>query len=62
ARIAVHRSRLQQTLAGTGTMLAVSLTEDEAGPLKAIRCREGRRKGRQRERQKVSAVARSDCQ
>ncbi|MFJ9977866.1 non-ribosomal peptide synthetase/type I polyketide synthase [Streptomyces cyaneofuscatus] len=30
ARIAVHRSRLQQTLAGTGTMLAVSLTEDEA--------------------------------
>ncbi|WP_408993011.1 amino acid adenylation domain-containing protein [Streptomyces sp. 1268] len=30
ARIAVHRSRLQQTLAGTGTMLAVSLSEDEA--------------------------------
>ncbi|MEU0161715.1 amino acid adenylation domain-containing protein [Streptomyces sp. NPDC006261] len=30
ARIAAHRSRLQQTLAGTGTMLAVSLTEDEA--------------------------------
>ncbi|MGW5065418.1 non-ribosomal peptide synthetase/type I polyketide synthase [Streptomyces cyaneofuscatus] len=30
ARIAVHRSRLQQTLARTGTMLAVSLTEDEA--------------------------------
>ncbi|MGA6174513.1 amino acid adenylation domain-containing protein [Streptomyces sp. NPDC012600] len=30
ARIAVHRSRLQQTLAGTGTMLAVALTEDEA--------------------------------
>ncbi|MCT6779275.1 amino acid adenylation domain-containing protein [Streptomyces sp. CS7] len=30
ARIAVHRSRLQHTLAGTGTMLAVSLTEDEA--------------------------------
>ncbi|MYX17926.1 amino acid adenylation domain-containing protein [Streptomyces sp. SID8374] len=30
ARIAVHRSRLQQTLAGTGTMLAVSLTEEEA--------------------------------
>ncbi|MDJ1642705.1 non-ribosomal peptide synthetase/type I polyketide synthase [Streptomyces pakalii] len=30
ARIVVHRSRLQQTLAGTGTMLAVSLTEDEA--------------------------------
>ncbi|WP_435238367.1 non-ribosomal peptide synthetase/type I polyketide synthase [Streptomyces sp. YPW6] len=30
ARIAVHRSRLQQTLAGTGTMLAVGLTEDEA--------------------------------
>ncbi|ROV70466.1 non-ribosomal peptide synthetase/type I polyketide synthase [Streptomyces globisporus] len=31
ARIVVHRSRLQQTLAGTGTMLAVSLSEDEAG-------------------------------
>ncbi|WP_098895160.1 non-ribosomal peptide synthetase/type I polyketide synthase [Streptomyces sp. t99] len=30
ARIVVHRSRLQQTLAGTGTMLAVSLSEDEA--------------------------------
>ncbi|MXG26694.1 non-ribosomal peptide synthetase/type I polyketide synthase [Streptomyces sp. YIM 132580] len=30
ARVAVHRSRLQQTLAGTGTMLAVSLTEEEA--------------------------------
>ncbi|PCG85174.1 non-ribosomal peptide synthetase [Streptomyces sp. WZ.A104] len=30
ARIAVHRSRLQQTLVGTGTMLAVSLSEDEA--------------------------------
>ncbi|MFJ4972580.1 amino acid adenylation domain-containing protein [Streptomyces sp. NPDC088755] len=30
ARIVVHRSRLQQTLAGTGTMLAVSLPEDEA--------------------------------
>ncbi|MDQ0988334.1 non-ribosomal peptide synthetase/type I polyketide synthase [Streptomyces sp. V2I9] len=30
ARIAVHRSRLQQTLAGTGGMLAVSLSEDEA--------------------------------
>ncbi|NEC17559.1 acyltransferase domain-containing protein, partial [Streptomyces parvus] len=30
ARIAVHRSRLQQPLAGTGTMLAVSLSEDEA--------------------------------
>ncbi|WP_326701232.1 amino acid adenylation domain-containing protein [Streptomyces sp. NBC_01754] len=29
-RIVVHRSRLQQTLAGTGTMLAVNLTEDEA--------------------------------
>lgn len=29
-RIAVHRSRLQQTLTGTGTMLAVSLPEDEA--------------------------------
>ncbi|MGW2594203.1 non-ribosomal peptide synthetase/type I polyketide synthase [Streptomyces sp. NPDC001515] len=29
-RIAVHRSRLQQTLAGTGTMLAVGLAEDEA--------------------------------
>ncbi|CAH9417028.1 Capsular polysaccharide biosynthesis fatty acid synthase WcbR [Streptomyces globisporus] len=30
ARIVVHRSRLQQALAGTGTMLAVSLSEDEA--------------------------------
>ncbi|MFI9619692.1 amino acid adenylation domain-containing protein [[Kitasatospora] papulosa] len=30
ARIVVHRSRLQQTLAGTGTMLAVSLSEEEA--------------------------------
>ncbi|MEG9549038.1 MULTISPECIES: non-ribosomal peptide synthetase/type I polyketide synthase [Streptomyces griseus group] len=30
ARIVVHRSRLQQTLAGTGAMLAVSLSEDEA--------------------------------
>ncbi|WGP13925.1 non-ribosomal peptide synthetase/type I polyketide synthase [Streptomyces sp. SH5] len=30
ARIVVHRSRLQQTLAGTGSMLAVSLSEDEA--------------------------------
>ncbi|MEU6501697.1 amino acid adenylation domain-containing protein [Streptomyces californicus] len=30
ARIAVHRSRLQQTLAGTGGMLAVSLSEEEA--------------------------------
>ncbi|MFI8195223.1 amino acid adenylation domain-containing protein [Streptomyces sp. NPDC085942] len=30
ARIAVHRSRLQQTLAGSGGMLAVSLSEDEA--------------------------------
>ncbi|MFB7915594.1 amino acid adenylation domain-containing protein [Streptomyces sp. NPDC056061] len=30
ARIAVHRSRLQQLLTGTGTMLAVSLTEQEA--------------------------------
>ncbi|MFI8436072.1 amino acid adenylation domain-containing protein [Streptomyces sp. NPDC079020] len=29
-RIAVHRSRLQHTLDGTGTMLAVSLPEDEA--------------------------------
>ncbi|NEA15186.1 non-ribosomal peptide synthetase/type I polyketide synthase [Streptomyces halstedii] len=29
-RIVVHRSRLQQTLAGTGTMLAVSLSEEEA--------------------------------
>ncbi|MEU5402402.1 amino acid adenylation domain-containing protein [Streptomyces sp. NPDC005963] len=29
-RIAVHRSRLQQKLSGTGTMLAVSLTEEEA--------------------------------
>ncbi|MGW0791279.1 amino acid adenylation domain-containing protein [Streptomyces sp. NPDC002911] len=29
-RIVAHRSRLQNTLAGTGTMLAVSLTEDEA--------------------------------
>ncbi|MDX3502477.1 amino acid adenylation domain-containing protein [Streptomyces sp. ATCC51928] len=30
ARIVVHRSLLQQTLAGTGAMLAVSLSEDEA--------------------------------
>ncbi|WEH32211.1 amino acid adenylation domain-containing protein [Streptomyces sp. AM 4-1-1] len=30
ARIAVHRSRLQQRLVGTGTMLAVGLPEDEA--------------------------------
>ncbi|SCD94759.1 type I polyketide synthase, partial [Streptomyces sp. OspMP-M43] len=30
ARVVVHRSRLQQTLAGTGAMLAVSLSEDEA--------------------------------
>ncbi|MFJ9092194.1 amino acid adenylation domain-containing protein [Streptomyces globisporus] len=30
ARIVVHRSRLQQALAGAGTMLAVSLSEDEA--------------------------------
>ncbi|WP_346095402.1 non-ribosomal peptide synthetase/type I polyketide synthase [Streptomyces olivaceiscleroticus] len=30
ARIVVHRSRLQQKLAGTGTMLAAGLTEDEA--------------------------------
>ncbi|MFD4015300.1 non-ribosomal peptide synthetase/type I polyketide synthase [Streptomyces sindenensis] len=30
ARIVVHRSRLQQTLAGTGSMLAVGLSEDEA--------------------------------
>ncbi|MFJ4963844.1 amino acid adenylation domain-containing protein [Streptomyces sp. NPDC088729] len=30
ARIVVHRSRLQQSLAGTGTMLAVSLSQDEA--------------------------------
>ncbi|MEV0848027.1 amino acid adenylation domain-containing protein [Streptomyces sp. NPDC049954] len=29
-RIVVHRSRLQHTLAGTGTMLAVSLSEEEA--------------------------------
>ncbi|MFI1884788.1 amino acid adenylation domain-containing protein [Streptomyces jumonjinensis] len=29
-RIAVHRSRLQQKLSGTGTMLAVSLSEEEA--------------------------------
>ncbi|GGY98972.1 amino acid adenylation domain-containing protein [Streptomyces nitrosporeus] len=29
-RVVAHRSRLQHTLAGTGTMLAVSLTEDEA--------------------------------
>ncbi|MFD5182819.1 amino acid adenylation domain-containing protein [Streptomyces sp. NPDC058372] len=29
-RIAVHRSRLQHTLAGTGSMLAVSLSEEEA--------------------------------
>ncbi|MFI7102537.1 amino acid adenylation domain-containing protein [Streptomyces sp. NPDC050161] len=29
-RIALHRSRLQQLLAGTGTMLAVSLSEAEA--------------------------------
>lgn len=29
-RIAVHRSRLQHTLAGAGTMLAVGLPEDEA--------------------------------
>ncbi|RPK37887.1 Phthiocerol/phenolphthiocerol synthesis polyketide synthase type I PpsA [Streptomyces sp. ADI92-24] len=29
-RIAVHRSRLQHTLSGTGTMLAVGLPEDEA--------------------------------
>ncbi|GAA2256041.1 hypothetical protein GCM10010232_51860 [Streptomyces amakusaensis] len=28
--VALHRSRLQQKLSGTGTMLAVSLTEDEA--------------------------------
>ncbi|MGW6601266.1 non-ribosomal peptide synthetase/type I polyketide synthase [Streptomyces sp. NPDC055036] len=30
ARIVVHRSRLQQRLAGAGKMLAVGLTEDEA--------------------------------
>ncbi|MFG1801040.1 amino acid adenylation domain-containing protein [Micromonospora carbonacea] len=30
-RIVVHRSRLQQKLVGTGTMLAVGLTEAEAG-------------------------------
>ncbi|WP_069736271.1 non-ribosomal peptide synthetase/type I polyketide synthase [Streptomyces sp. EN27] len=30
ARIVVHRSRLQQALAGTGTMLAVGLSEEEA--------------------------------
>ncbi|WP_030226717.1 non-ribosomal peptide synthetase/type I polyketide synthase [Actinoalloteichus caeruleus] len=30
ARVAVHRSRLQQKLVGTGTMLAVSLAEEEA--------------------------------
>ncbi|GLF93195.1 non-ribosomal peptide synthetase/type I polyketide synthase [Streptomyces yaizuensis] len=29
-RIALHRSRLQQTLSGTGTMLAAALTEEEA--------------------------------
>ncbi|MGQ4511287.1 amino acid adenylation domain-containing protein [Streptomyces sp. DW26H14] len=29
-RIVVHRSRLQHTLAGTGSMLAVGLSEDEA--------------------------------
>ncbi|MER6913488.1 amino acid adenylation domain-containing protein [Streptomyces sp. NPDC000594] len=29
-RIAVHRSRLQHTLAGTGSMLAAGLTEEEA--------------------------------
>ncbi|WP_432093221.1 amino acid adenylation domain-containing protein [Streptomyces sp. bgisy100] len=29
--VVVHRSRLQQRLAGTGSMLAVSLTEEEAG-------------------------------
>ncbi|WP_394814731.1 amino acid adenylation domain-containing protein [Streptomyces millisiae] len=30
ARVVVHRSRLQQQLVGTGTMLAVSLSEEEA--------------------------------
>lgn len=46
ARIVVHRSRLQQTLAGTGTMLAVSLSEDEAE----------RRVRRYRDRVSVAAV------
>lgn len=29
-KVVMHRSRLQQKLTGTGTMLAVSLPEDEA--------------------------------
>ncbi|MBK3593959.1 MULTISPECIES: non-ribosomal peptide synthetase/type I polyketide synthase [Streptomyces] len=45
-RIVVHRSRLQQTLAGTGTMLAVSLSEDEAE----------RRVGPYRDRVSIAAV------